>query len=129
VRDLFFILTAVAAVAALLFVKRGGTPTLTRDAFLQAREHEDKMLLLDVRSQKEFEAGHIPDAVNVPHDHVVSGAEEVSGDKAERIVVYCERGPRAIMAQQALIRAGFSNVVHLAGDMSGWRANGLPTEK
>ena len=126
---LFYLLIPVAVVAALLLVKRGRAPTLARDTLQQAMERGERMLLLDVRSRKEFEGGHIPGAVHIPHDRVVSTPEAVSADKADWIIVYCERGPRALIARRALVRAGFTDVVHLAGDMSGWRASGLPTEK
>ena len=127
-RYMNYILIALAVVGVLFFLlKRSGTPAITSESLQQARERGDKMLLLDVRSQKEFDGGHIPGAVNVPHDRVSSAPDEVSADKAEWIVIYCERGPRALMAQRSLIKAGFTNVDHLLGDMSGWRSSGLPT--
>jgi len=123
----FLIILAVAA--ALFLLKRRSLPTVTRDSLHQAMEQGDKMLILDVRSRNEFDSGHVPGAVNVPHDRVMSAPDEVSDDKTKRIVVYCERGPRALMAQSSLLKAGFTNVEHLSGDMSGWRSSGLPVEK
>ena len=45
------------------------------------------------------------------------------------IVVYCERGGRAAQATDLLLSAGFRNLSHLEGDMSGWRADDLPIER
>jgi len=83
-------------------------------------------LVLDVRSAEEFATGHVPGARNVSFDQVASRLGELGppGD----VVVYCERGPRASKAAAVLRGAGFT-VRHLAGDMSGWRAQGLPIER
>lgn len=128
-RYIIYILIALAVVGVVLFVKRRGMPTVTRDSLQQAMEKGEPLLLLDVRSRPEFDSGHIPGAVNLPHDRVAGAPGEVSADKAGRIVVYCERGPRAMMAQQALLSAGYTDVSRLMGDMSGWRSIGLPVEK
>ncbi len=126
---MIYVLIAVIVIGVLLVLKRRGSSGITRDAMQEALERGEKMLLLDVRSPAEFSSGHVPGAVNVPHDRVLSAPDEVSSNKSERIVVYCERGPRALMAQRALTKAGFTNVVHLMGDMSGWRSSGLSVEK
>jgi rhodanese-related sulfurtransferase len=83
----------------------------------------DAPLVLDVRSGEEFASGHVPGAVNVPYDQVAARIDELRA--AREVVIYCERGPRASKAAAVLSGAGFS-VRHLAGDMSGWRAAGLP---
>ena len=83
----------------------------------------DAPLVLDVRSAEEFAAGHVPGARNVAYDEVEARLAEL--DPAREVVVYCERGPRASKAAAVLSAAGFT-VKHLAGDMSGWREQGLP---
>ncbi len=49
--------------------------------------------------------------------------------KKDKIIVYCERGVRANIAEETLKKAGFTEVLHLEGDMSGWRDGGLEVEK
>jgi rhodanese-related sulfurtransferase len=95
-------------------------------AVLALAGQADAPLLLDVRSAEEFAAGHVPGAVNVSHEQVAARIGELG--PAREVVVYCERGPRAAKAAAALSGAGFA-VKHLAGDMSGWREQGLPVER
>ena len=47
----------------------------------------------------------------------------------QEVVVYCESGRRAAIAQGILERAGFTKVMHLEGDMKSWRERRLPTEE
>ncbi len=84
-------------------------------------------LILDVRTPEEFSSGHVPDAVNIPHDALASRLPELESDRDRPVIVYCERGGRASKATSVLLDAGYENVFHLAGDMSEWRANGRPT--
>ena len=84
-------------------------------------------LILDVRRPDEFGTSHVPGAINVPHDQVSERIAELGEDRDRPIVVYCEKGRRAGMAGDVLLAAGFSDVRHLEGDMSGWREAGRPT--
>ena len=83
-------------------------------------------LVLDVRSEKEFAAGHVRGAVNIPHDRLGDRLAEVEAYRDQEIVVYCESGRRAGIAAEILSEAGFKRLGHLSGDMSGWRADGHP---
>jgi rhodanese-related sulfurtransferase len=85
-------------------------------------------LILDVRTPEEFARGHVPGALNINIDELAQRIDELSGHRADEVVVYCERGPRALKAADVLADADFSSVRHLEGDMSGWRAAGLPTD-
>ena len=85
----------------------------------------DPPLVLDVRSPKEFESGHIAGARNLPYDEVGERLAELGDSRDREVVVYCERGFRAAKAADVLEGAGF-RVVHLEGDMSGWRSKKLP---
>ena len=86
-------------------------------------------LILDVRTPEEFARGHVPGARNISIDALAQRVGEISDHRAEEIVVYCERGPRAERASHLLADAGFVSVRHLGGDMSGWRASGLPIDR
>lgn len=85
-------------------------------------------VLLDVRSREEFASGHVPGALNIPHDELAQRLGEIEGDRSQEVVVYCERGPRASRAADVLEDAGFREVRHLEGNMSAWRAAGRPTQ-
>lgn len=85
----------------------------------------DAPLILDVRTPDEFSSGHVPGAINIPHDQVAARVAELG--TPDTVVVYCESGRRAALAGDAIRAAGLE-VVHLAGDMSAWRRAGHPTE-
>lgn len=91
-------------------------------------ENGDAPVLLDVRSAGEFARGHVPGAVNIPHDQLASRAEELAHARDRDVVVYCERGGRAAKASATLRGAGFSSIKQLTGDMAAWRKAELPVE-
>lgn len=86
-------------------------------------------LILDVRSPEEYAEGHIPGAVNIPHDQLGSRLAEIAVHKNKDIVLYCRSGKRAGIAANTLQAAGFSKLLHLAGDMGGWLNGNLPVRK
>ncbi len=87
-------------------------------------------LILDVRSPEEYAEGHVPGAINIPHDQLGSRLAEIGSYKDKEIVLYCAVGGRAGKAANTLRAAGFSKLLHLDGDMNGWRSNGsLPIKK
>lgn len=93
----------------------------------QLLANKQAYIVLDTRSAEEFAEGHIKGAINIPHDQVASNLNLLS-EYSETIVVHCRSGRRALVAEQALLDAGFINVKHLAGDMKGWKAQNLPLD-
>jgi len=85
-------------------------------------------LILDVRTREEYAQGHIPGAINVPHDELPTRLAELHIAKSEEVVVHCRRGGRSRLAEETLRERGYSNVRDLAGHWQGWKAAGLPTE-
>ena len=119
-----FLLLAIALTAA--GAARAGEAEISPAELLAGAGKPGAPLVLDVRSAEEFASGHVPGARNVAYDEVAARLGEL-GPPGE-VVVYCERGPRAAKAAEVLRGAGFT-VRHLTGDMSGWRAQGLPIER
>lgn len=76
-------------------------------------------LTIDVRSQGEWDAGHLPQARHVPVDEVPARADEIAGwlggDRTKPVVVYCRSGARSERARRALVQAGFTHVVNGGG--------------
>ncbi|MFK7898892.1 MAG: rhodanese-like domain-containing protein [Myxococcota bacterium] len=83
-------------------------------------------LVLDVRTQAEFDAGHIPGALHIPHDELAGRLNEV--DSSNGIAVHCMVGPRARKAEATLASAGVPNIMHLEGGYRAWAKAGLQTE-
>lgn len=115
---------------ALLLASRqvgGSVPEQMSPQVLMSRlETAAAPLVLDVRSPAEYAAGHIPTALNLPYREIPQRWPELADLTTQEIVVYCEIGVRAGLAEATLEQAGFQQVVSLAGDLRGWRAAGLP---
>ena len=81
---------------------------------------DPQLLVLDVRSAAEFAEGHIPGAVNIPHDVIGERVAELGPSGDRDIVVYCRSGRRSALAIETLKTAGFSRLFHLDGDYLRW---------
>ncbi len=122
---------AAASILLMLLACTGaspGTPDVTQEQVVGWIEQGNGPLLLDVRTPDEYAAGHVPGAINIPHDQLATRLGELGAAKDREIVVYCESGRRAGWALETLTGAGFGTLRHLDGDMKGWRSAGLPTE-
>lgn len=81
--------------------------------------------VVDVRSGGEYQAGHVPGAINIPF-WAAFGTDKLDAvDKSKVLVLYCEHGPRAGIAKFALRIAGFEKISYLAGHMTAWKKSGL----
>lgn len=86
------------------------------------------MTILDVRSKREFDRGHVPGARHLPFWRAGATASSIGISRAEAITVYCGHGPRAWMARALLRFRGFRDVRLLAGHMRRWKKDGKPLE-
>ena len=86
-------------------------------------------VLLDVRENGEFVAGHLPDAVNIPLSALGARGSELAKLTSRPIIAYCDRGQRAQGATGALTKLGFTDVYQLAGGFRAWKEAGLPVAK
>src|SRR5262245_49370931 len=68
----------------------------------RSAKHDKSMVILDVRTPEEFAEGHVPGAINIPHDQLASRLIEINGDKDKDVVLYCRSGRRAGMAAETL---------------------------
>lgn len=76
---------------------------------------EDDYVILDARTQAEYDEGHIPGAILIPHDTVATAAEDALPDEDQLILVYCRSGNRSKQASQTLVDLGYTNVVEFGG--------------
>ncbi|MFW6106931.1 MAG: rhodanese-like domain-containing protein [bacterium] len=86
----------------------------------------DAPLIIDVRGRGEYRVGHIPGAVNIPHEELSNRLDQITASKEQEIVVHCEVDKRARQVEPVLRKAGFSCVRHLPGGTEVWRENGHP---
>ena len=82
--------------------------------------------ILDVRSKREFDQGHVPGAIHLPFWSVGSRWRTIEHLRHSPVVVYCGHGPRAYIAGSALRRRGFTQLKYLEGHMKKWKDMRLP---
>jgi rhodanese-related sulfurtransferase len=129
------ILAAIAASALLgacgsdvQEVEESSGPAISADELAGRIRSGMPPLVLDVRSRDEYAKGHIPGAINVPHDELAARIAELPSAKSREIVVHCQSGRRAQLAEATLHGAGYSNVRDLSGHWQEWQVSELPTE-
>ena len=86
-------------------------------------------IIIDVRSEAEFRAGHIPGALHVPAWRILLQGVPLPANKNTRLVVTCEHGQRAQLAKGLLFALGYRHVTLLDGHMAEWRISGKHLEK
>ena len=86
-------------------------------------------VVLDVRTGIEFKRGHVPGAIYAPPRKILLKTANLPQDTSAELVIYCEHGPRAMMARKLLALRSYKNSALLEGHMLGWRKAGLPLEK
>lgn len=85
--------------------------------------------LLDVRTRREYEGGHLENALRISVKEFVTGEyKEKLGNipKDKLIVVYCRSGRRSGIARKTMVKDGYTNVVDLMGGILEWKKAGLP---
>jgi phage shock protein E len=118
------------AIASLASAADAPSPLIAPDQLAQRMEKKDAdLLVIDVRTPEEFAAGHLPGALNIPHDQLPNRLAEIAGAKSKDVVVYCRSGRRAAIAQETLASQGFKSVKHLEGDMVKWQEEKRAVEK
>jgi len=81
--------------------------------------------ILDVRELSEWVQFHIPGATLIPLGELPNRLSEVPEDRT--VIVVCRTGYRSAQGRDILLHAGFTKVTSMAGGMTQWQANGLPT--
>lgn len=102
------------------------TPRITAQALAEQLAETVTPFVLDVRSEKEWEADHLRQSCNIPLPHLRERMAEVPVDRP--VVVHCEGGYRSAIGASLLTEAGRTNVTDLVGGMKAWLASKLPTE-
>jgi len=101
-----------------------GEQTVTAAELKQWRGTDPSIRLLDVRTTAEFEAGHIPGAVNIPLPQLAGVCEPIRDGLHGRLVMICQGGPRARQAHQMLQEHGCRQAAVLEGGMNSWTSAG-----
>ena len=88
---------------------------ITAEEAKEIMDTQEGYIILDTRTQEEFDEGHIPGAMVLPHDAVLEKAESVLTDKDQLILVYCRSGRRSKLASEDLVALGYTNIKEFGG--------------
>lgn len=126
----FFHTVVVSSVLAFLVPTcvAGCAVSMTGEDLLKRMQEGNAPLIVDVRSQGEYDRDHVPGATHIPFYSISSGLKQLGHSKADPVVLYCEHGPRAGIAGISLFLSGYDNVFSLDGHMKNWRKKEFPIE-
>ena len=88
---------------------------ITAEEAKRIMDSEEGYIILDVRTQEEYDEGHIPGAIVISHEEIAEKAEKVLTDKDQLILVYCRSGRRSKIAAEALVELGYTNIKEFGG--------------
>lgn len=88
---------------------------ISQEEAMQMMEKDDGHIIVDVRRQDEYAAGHIPGAVCIPNESIGTEKPEELPDLNQVILVYCRSGRRSKQASEKLLHIGYSNVYEFGG--------------
>ena len=118
-KKLLFLLLAVMLLTACGQAKENDWEAaymnITAEKAKQIMDSEDGYIILDARTQEEYDQGHIPGAIVISHEEIAEKAEEVLTDKEQLILVYCRSGRRSKIAAEALVELGYNNIKEFGG--------------
>jgi len=128
-KKLLFLMMLTFAMSSCEAQQKKQTVQLVPPAEFAQQLHDNTGQVIDVRTPKEFSAGHIEGAVNM---HVYDKDFEQRVDKlkkSEPVYVYCKAGGRSAEAVETLKAEGFTEIIELEGGMDAWNEAGKPVQK
>ena len=96
----------------------GGSATYEQISGAEAKalmDSESGYIIIDARTQEEYDQGHITGAIMIPEYEIADRAEKELPDKAQLILVYCRSGRRSKIAAEELVKLGYTNVKEFGG--------------
>ena len=95
----------------------------------ERQERGESFHLIDVREEREWAAGHLPDALHLGKGIIERDIEKAVPDTAAEIILYCGGGYRSALAADNLQKMGYSKVISMDGGFRGWRDAGHAVAK
>lgn len=118
-----------ASVSAAEF--KDGVTHLTQDEFM-SKSKEPNVVVIDVRTIREYRSGHIENAINHPHKNILKNVTLLDQYVGKELIFYCHSGIRVKIITDYVRETKYvknAKLFHLKGDMRAWRARRLPLVK
>lgn len=125
-RFIFFAVFLAFLIAALPMYWPGSILNVAPESVMQMMANGEPPVIIDVRSEKEFQTGHLPFAINVSMPSLFFEHDDLAISRQESVIVYCGVGVRARLASFFLRMVGFNTVYLLEGHIDAWKSNGYP---
>lgn len=91
--------------------------------------NDQSAVMVDVRESKEFNGGHLKDAIHIPLSDLPTRMSELDKYKDKAVIAYCRSGSRSYSACRKLKKAGFESVSNLQGGIMAWQSQNMPVSK
>ena len=88
---------------------------ISMNDIVQIMEENENYIILDVRTQAEYNQGHIPNAICIPNETIDENVVNKLPDKNQMILVYCRSGNRSRQAAEKLKKLGYTNLIEFGG--------------
>ncbi|GJL74600.1 MAG TPA: rhodanese-like domain-containing protein [Nitrosomonas sp.] len=130
IENIFFVIAAIVSAAMLIWpaVGKRGTKEIDTRKAIELINYEDA-IVLDVRDESEFAAGHLPNSKHIPTGKIEERWVELAKFKEKPIVVIYKSGIRSSHASNVLYKNGFGHVHNLMGGIDAWKRASLPIVK
>ncbi len=125
----FLILAFVGTLAALIYseISRRLSGMLTVGVVEATQlSNRENAVFLDIREDKEYRGGHIPEAIHIPLSQLSARVSELGKYKDRPVIAYCRSGNRSSSAGGVLKKNGFESVYNLGGGIAAWEKANLP---
>lgn len=123
-----FVALLIAVIFTEIRYRTGGSNDLSPLQATQLMNHQNAVLV-DVREDKEFQDGHIANAVHIPLSKINDQAQRLDKYKKRPIIAYCRTGSRSGSACSRLQKHGFESVYNLRGGLMAWQKDNLPVTR
>ncbi|MFX1312162.1 MAG: rhodanese-like domain-containing protein [Promethearchaeota archaeon] len=124
-----FLLPSIAFIPIPLVKAQSYTDVSVHIAYEMINNHTQypNLLILDVRSQSEYDESHLYNATLIPHDEIDARISELEPYKNTEIIVYCRSGSRSAIASQNLASThNFTKIYNMEGGITEWIIAGYP---
>ena len=122
---LFAAFGAVVGMLAFITFQSSGVRKLS-PAEATGKMNRDDAVVLDVRSEAEFQAGHVVGAINIPLTQIQSSLSRIQKHREKPLITICATGQRSGTACKQLKQAGFADVYSVTGGIGAWESASLP---
>ena len=115
---ILFLVLIITTLSACSFKNDSAASDYSTITAKEAKDMMDKdstITIIDVRTEEEFNTGHIDGAILIPDTDILEKAEETLTDKSATILVYCRSGRRSALAAADFVEHGYSNVYDFGG--------------